>query len=121
MKVVKRSWILNRSTGAQVLREGFQIVPDYAGTAHMVQGMNLDAAIADCDDVHSHPSLQDMMSGIVIISRVKYAHFLKLMRMFSPKLFGFGPPPGPHVLMKFLRREITQEQADEKLKSLEKK
>ena len=43
-----------------------------------------------------------MINAYVILSRVKSASGLALLRAFSPELFESGPAPGPLCLLKFL-------------------
>ena len=78
-------------------------MPDYACTAHMVQGMTLPGLVAECGDVLGKPQLKDMLAACVALSRVKQADCLLLLCAFAPRLFRQGPPPGPHCLMKLLR------------------
>ena len=111
MKPVHRTWVVNRSTGATVSRKGFQLFPDFAHTDHIVQGMTLEAAIVDAGDVHAIPSLKDMLACYVALSRVKRAGGLLLLRAFSPFLFTQGAPPGPSILMRLLRKEISPKTA----------
>ena len=47
-----------------------------------------------------------MVTAYVILSRVKSAAGLALLRAFTPELFAQGPAPGPHCLMKFLRARL---------------
>ena len=99
---VERTWTLNKDTGAKVTRKGFTLVPDFASTAFMIQGTTLEAMIADCGDLWSDCRLSDMNNAYVILSRVKRAIGLLLMRAFSAKLFQQGEPPGPKCLLKLL-------------------
>ena len=59
--------------------------------------------LADCGDVMDTAVLKDMLCAYVALSRVRRSEGLLLLRAFSPYLFGQGPPPGPHCLMKLLR------------------
>ena len=103
LRGVQRSWVVNRQTEAKVRRKGFQLLPDFACTAHMVQGMTLAGLMADCGDVLDNVALKDMLAAYVALSRVRSADTLLLLRAFSMQLFQQGPPPGPHCLMKLLR------------------
>ena len=94
--------VLNKETQSKVLRRGFRLLPDFASTAFMVQGASLRAALADCGDVDAAGSVRAMVNAYVILSRVKRAHGLALLRAFSPELFATGVAPGPHCLLKFL-------------------
>ena len=100
---VIRSWELNAETSAQIKRRGFTWVPDFASTAFMIQGATLKAGLADCGDVTDDVGSSEAMTEYVILSRLQSAAGLLLLRAFSPALFRQGEPPGPHVLLKFLR------------------
>ena len=45
------SWDVNKHTRVKARRKGFYIRPNFCGTAHWVQGANLDAVIADNGEV----------------------------------------------------------------------
>ena len=90
-----------------VKRTGYTLLPDYACTAHMVQGMALTSALADCGDALDNPALKDMLAAYVALSRVRQADGLLLPRAFSRFLFRQGPPPGPHCLMNLLRARCS--------------
>ena len=100
----RKEWILNAATGSKVKRKGYPMVPDFARTAFMVQGENLDAELAECGDIFTPPSLSAAVIAYVILSRVKDAAGLLLLRAFSPVLFQMGPPAGPVSLLTWLRR-----------------
>ena len=87
-------------------RKGFVLIPDYACTAHMVQGRSLDALLADCGDIMDTPRLKDMLAAYVALSRARRAEALLLLRGFPKNLFRQGPPPGPHCLMRLLRARL---------------
>jgi len=91
---VERTWILNDASGAKVRRKDFTLLPDYASTAFMIQGATLDASIADCGDIVDLPGLSELMTTYVILSRVKTAHTLLLLRAFSHELFWDGRSAG---------------------------
>jgi len=107
LKSVRRTWTVNKKTEAKAERRGFQLLPDYACTAHMVQGMTLLAMLADCGDLLDISQLKDMLASYVALSRVRAADGLLILRTFSRMLFKQGPPPGPHVLMKLLRARLN--------------
>ena len=86
----KLTWVLNQKTGTKVSRKGFTLLPDYASTAHMVQGMTLPGAMADCGDVLETPALKDMLAAYVALSRVRTAVCLLLLRAFPRRLFQHG-------------------------------
>ena len=49
------------------------------------------------------------MTGYVILSRLTAATGLLLLRAFSPVLFRQGEPPGPCVLLKWMRSRFCKE------------
>ena len=100
---VQRSWELNESTGAKVKRTGYALLPDFAWTAFMAQGMTLRSGLADCGDVLDAAGLTEQMNTYVILSRLTTAEGLLLLRAFAPQLFSNGEPPGPRCLLKYLR------------------
>ena len=106
LRTAKRTWILNQQSQVKVHRRGFTLLPDFASTAHMIQGMTLDAVIADCGAHSDTPSLKDMLAAYVALSRVRQAETLLILRMFAKPLFQQGAPPGPSCLMKFLRSKL---------------
>ena len=46
------------------------------------------------------------------MSRAKVRGNLLVMQAFSPALFGHGPPPGPHTLMRLLRGDLARDQVE---------
>ena len=104
---VQRTWMLNEATQAKIKRKGFLLVPDYAWTAFMSQGMNLSAGLADCGDVLDVPTMADEMNIYVVLSRFSKAEGLLLLRAFSRDLFQSGEAPGPYCLLKFLRAQFN--------------
>ena len=107
MEAVTRTWLVNESTKVKAQRTGFRVIPDFSATAHMLQGATLEAVIADCLE-HGHTTkLVDMLSAYVGLSRAKVKEKVLIMQAFSPQLFGHGPPPGPHILMRLLRKETV--------------
>merc|ERR1739841_472580 len=103
---VYRTWELNAAQGAKIRRHGFTLLPDYASAAFMIQGATLPAAIADCGDVSDTGGLSELMTTYVILSRVKSADGLLLLRAFCPNMFQMGALPGPHCLLKLLRHRF---------------
>ena len=105
---VDRTWVVNRDTDARVTRRGFTLVNDFASTAFMMQGETLEAMLADCGDVWEVVGLAEMLTCYVILSRIKTADGLLLLRAFSKRLFQQGEPPGPKCLLEFLRSRFDQ-------------
>lgn len=104
----KHDWTSNKAMEAKAERHGFRLIPDFASTAFMMQGTSLQASLVDCGDVDAAGSFGPMVTAYVILSRVKGAHGLALLRGFSPELFNTGVAPGPHCLMKFLRTKAAR-------------
>jgi len=74
----------------------------------MAQGQTLTAAVAYCGDATALPGLTEMLTTYVILSRVRTADSLLLMRAFSHYLFRLGNSPGPRCLEKLLRARFPQ-------------
>ena len=104
MEPVRQKWTINKETYSEAERLGYNLLPDYASTAFMVQWASLLAALVDCGDVDAPGSIAGMVNAYVILSRVKNASGLALLRAFSPELFANSVAPGPHCLLKFLRQ-----------------
>ena len=104
---VERTWMLNSETGVKIVRKGYTLIPNYASTAFMIQGTSFPAALADCGDVQALAGMGEMMTAYVILSRVKKASGLLLLRAFSPYLFQQGVAPGPYCLLKLLRASFS--------------
>ena len=51
--------------------------------------------------------LAEMLTCYVILSRIKTADSLLLLRIFSMRLFQQGEPPGPNCLLRFLRSRFN--------------
>ena len=69
----------------------------------MIQGVTLEAVIAECGDLWNIGRLCSIVSAYVILSRVKTAHGLLLLRAFAATLFQQGEPPGLWCLRKLLQ------------------
>ena len=79
MKPTTKTWVLNKQTDARIERKGFQLIPDYACTAHLIQGMTLEGIMADCGDVMDAPNLKRMLAAYVAMSRVRKADALLIV------------------------------------------
>ena len=111
MKVTGKVWNISENTKMKAKRLGFQIVPDFGQTAHSVQGASLAAVIVDCLKVDLCTKTTEMLAAYIGLSRVRRKEALLIAEPFSPALFCHGQPPGPEILMKVLRREITADDA----------
>ena len=108
---VSRTWEVNEYTHIKARRTGFFIVPDFASTAHMIQGASLDAVLSSCPGPSETTSTTDQIAAYVSLSRAKRADRVYAIEPFSPWLFQHGNPKGPDLLMRKLRGQITSEQA----------
>ena len=111
MYPANKTWIVCEGTNIRARRRGFPIVPDFSRTAHSVQGASFLSAIVDCLAVDHCPKFSDMLAAYIGLSRIKFKELLLIAQAFSPALFCQGQPPGPEILMKVLRREITADDA----------
>ena len=111
-------WFVNEHTKVKAKRTGFNAVPYFSGTAFMFQGASKDAIITDCLEVAHVSKQRDAISTYVANSRVKTDEGILIMQPFSSGLFAHGPPPGPHILMRLLRREISPDDVDAEFEKL---
>ena len=111
LKVTGKVWNISEGTKMKAKRRGFQFVPDFGQTAHSVQGASLAAVIVDCLTVDLCSRTTEMLAAYIGLSRVKRKEALLIAEPFSPALFCHGQPPGPEILMKVLRRDITADDA----------
>ena len=109
MRTVTRIWVVNKDTNTKVSRKGFTLVNDFASTAFMMQGETLEAMLADCGGVWEVVGLAEMLTCYVILSRIKTADALLLLRAFSKRLFQQGEPAGPKCLMQFLHSRFNKD------------
>ena len=114
---------MNRKTKVKVRRTGFSMVPDFASTAHMIQGQSLTAAFVDLVHAELHENITEdlYVAAYVMLSRARFLENLWILRHFGPLLFSAGPPAGPHLLMQKLRGEITPRGVADQLAALTKK
>ena len=96
---VEHTWELSKETGAKIHHRGFTLVPDFASTAFMIQGTSLNAMLADCGGLWKAFTLTDMVKAYVILSRIKSATGLLLLRAFAVQLVRQGQAPRPQCLM----------------------
>ena len=111
LKVTGKVWNISENTKMKAKRWGWCFVPDFGQTAHSVQGASLAAVIVDCLAVDLCSKATEMLAAYIGLSRVRRKEALLIAEPFSPALFCHGQPPGPEILMKVLRREITADDA----------
>ena len=83
LQPVQRMWQWSGS-GSKVSRTGFTQAPDYARTGFMMQGETLLPEIAERGDIFSVPSMIEILTTYIILSRVKTADGFLLLRPFRP-------------------------------------
>ena len=70
---VSRTWVVNEYTGIKARRTGYFIVPDFASTAHGIQGTSLDAVLCAAIVPEEKTTTQDQVAAYVSLSRAKRA------------------------------------------------
>ena len=111
LKATGKIWNISEGTKMKAKRLGWSFVPDFGQTAHSVQGASLPAVIVDCLAVDLCSKTTEMLAAYIGLSRVRRKEALLIAEPFSPALFCHGQPPGPEILMKVLRRDITADDA----------
>ena len=106
-----RAWQVNKRTGIQARRKGYTLIPDFASTAHMIQGATLETAFTDLLDATAKTSLSAMIAAYVCLSRVKELRNIVVMQPFCPSLLTRGPPSGPARLIPKLTGKSSSEAA----------
>ena len=91
---VNRPWHLDKAGNNRIRRFGFQLVPDFSGTAHSYVGYTLKAALADCLSWDTAPTRDHMLRSYCTMSRTCTAETLLVMQPFAPMLFRQGELPG---------------------------
>ena len=66
-------------------RKGFTVIPNFAGTAHMVQGQTLEAALADFLDLDTIPRPHGKLAAYIATSRVRQAEAFLIVRVFRKR------------------------------------
>ena len=113
-------WARDGAGQASVNRIGFTVVPELGGTIHGYCGDTLDAMIGDLLEWNRKPCPDDMHKAYISKSRVRRSEHMLLAQPYSPHLFRQGEMPGPHMLMRVLRGQITCEDAKAEWKRIEK-
>lgn len=66
-----RTWKVNKYTGIEARRTGFCTLPDFATTAHMIQGATLEACFVDAQEAGSKVNMAVPIAAYVGFSRIK--------------------------------------------------
>ena len=82
-----RTWVVNKSTGVKARRTGYFLLPDFASTAHMIQGQTCQAAECDSMEAHTATTAEHQIAGYVGLSRVKA---LEGIWFCNPSLRGYS-------------------------------
>ena len=72
LKPVFRPWHLDKAGKNRIRRFGFQLVPDFSGTAHSYVGYTLKAALADCLSWDATPTRDHMLRAYCTMSRMSF-------------------------------------------------
>ena len=102
-----RPW---RRGNLQIYRRGFQIGPDFAGTAHAYCGSTLRACKGDLLHWTAPPTADSRLRAYIIRSRVRAADDLLIVQLYSPCLFRQALAKGPRLL---LQRQLGEATLDE--------
>ena len=89
---MSRTWKANEFTGVRARRMDFFLLPDFAFTAHMIQGATLEAALCSPQGASENTTTQDQIAAYVAFSRARQCHWVWALRDFSPWLFQGGAP-----------------------------
>ena len=119
LKPVFRPWHLDKAGNNRIRRFGFQLVPDFSGTAHSYVGYTLKAALADCLSWDTAPTRDHMLRSYCTMSRTCTADTLLVMQPFAPMLFRQGELPGPHLMMEYWHGRLSDENLQTAWKSAE--
>ena len=106
IRPVQQQWQLAADSKASVLRRGFPVACDYAGTAHSFMGATLSACTLDLGFWDSAPSRDAQLSAYMCLSRV-HGEDLCVSRPFSPNLLSQGDLIGPRTLLEVHRQTLT--------------
>ena len=115
-----RTWTRDQSGHAKVRRIGFALAPEFGGTIHSYCGDTMDAALLDLLEWHRRPTMEDMHKAYVGKSRTRQSDHLLIVQPYSPHLFRQGELPGPTILMKVLRQQLSTAEAKKEWKAVEK-
>ena len=87
---VSRTWVVNEYTGIKARRTGYFIVPDFASTAHGIQGTSLDAVLCAAKGPEEKTTTQDQVAAYVSLSRAKRADKAPVLNTIETKRNAFG-------------------------------
>ncbi len=113
-------WSRDGKGHARVRRKGFEVVPDFGGTAHAYCGDSLDAVVGDLLEWDRRPTLEAMQRAYIIKSRVRDTSGLSIVQPYCPALFMQGALPGPALLLQRQKGEINVQDLKKTWKRIEK-
>ena len=108
LKPEYKIWSRHKDLNAKVRRKGFEVVPDFGGTAHAYCGENLEVATGDLLEWHRHQTHESMLRACNIKSRVRDVANLLIVQPYSPVLFRQGVLPGPDLLLRRQRGDLSR-------------
>jgi hypothetical protein len=111
MTAKSRTWKVNKYTGIEARRTGYSLLPDFASTAHMIQGATLDAVFSDAQEAGGTVSMPAQIAAYVSFTRIKELCQICVLQPFSPWLFARVPPSGPERLIRKLSGKISSDEA----------
>jgi hypothetical protein len=120
LKPEYKVWSRDSAGNAKVRRKGFEVVPDFGGTAHAYCGDSLDSALGDLLEWDRRPTLEAAQRAYIIKSRVRDTAGLGIVQPYSPALFRQGALPGPALLLRRQRGEISGQELKKAWKQIEK-
>ena len=83
LKVTGKLWNISEGTKISAKRLGFQIVPDFSQTIHLVHGASLSAVSGDFLTVDHCFKTSDMLAGYIGLSRIRTKEALLIPERFS--------------------------------------
>ena len=96
LRPCRRTW---RDGNIEIHRTGFQLAPDFAGTAHQYCGATVGACKGDLLHWTMTPTLDSFLRAYIIRSRVKRADDMLIIQPYNPNLFRQPDLPGPTLLL----------------------
>ena len=63
MTPTSRTWVVNKRTGVKARRTGYFLLPDFASTAHVIQGQTCKAAQCDTMEAHTATTTEQQIAG----------------------------------------------------------
>ena len=93
LTTVSRTWEVNKETHVKVQNTGFFLVPNFASTAHMVQGLSLEAALVGIvtRDEAEQPTDDIQVASYVVLSRARDPDPRRFLRDLLSRASNWSP------------------------------